>query len=694
MTAPAAGPQDGHPREIAMRRPNFFIVGAPRSGTTSMYAYLRQHPEVFGSAHKEPQFFGSDLTPPPGAIRDPRLYLELFAAADGRPLAGEASVYYLLSTRAAAEIRDFAPAARIIAMLREPAAMAYSLHSLYRRSGNEDLPSFAEALDAEPERRERRRLPPGAYFPEGLLYSEMVRYSPMVERYLEVFGREQVHCILFDDFVRDTAGVYRRTLEFLGADPSFQAELDPRRAKQVLRLQAVRQLRRTPPEVQRRMQLAAMKQHEKTGGPPLAPELGARLRQLLAADVARLGELLGRDLGAWTRGEALPAEPAPGRGGATAPRSDGGDAAAERREPSPAPAAPARIGDVLASLRELRKIPAEVRARYRGDEPLERKVARWHRLRVPELELEQRPYDPAWADWFAAERASIAGALARSGVPVVAVEHFGSSAVPGLASKNMVDIAVGIDAPAGGAEVERALAGLGYESYGNGPIDPQTPWFWKILGDRAFVVHVCDHRRPWLAEQLDLRDYLRGSGEERDRYAELKRRLAARRGKSFLTYSVAKLALSIEMVDRARRWRAAAPAGGPPGAPSGRREARALDDQALVGAGADDDAGRRDLHLEAQQPALGDLHQADPHPQLLAGAHGADVAHVDARADRGLPGVEQRLDGLEAGVLDQADHARGGEDAVQVRRAHLRGDGMGRLAGQAGAARVERHGDE
>jgi GrpB-like predicted nucleotidyltransferase (UPF0157 family) len=645
-----------------MRRPDFFIVGAPRCGTTSMYTYLRQHPQVFGSAHKEPHFFGSDLTPLPGAIRDRRLYLELFAAAGGRARAGEASVYYLASARAAAEIRELAPAARILIMLREPAQMAWSLYSLYRRTGNEDLPSFAAALDAEPERRERRRVPPGAYFPEGLLYSEMVRHAPKVERYLEVFGREQVHCILFDDFVRDTAGVYRRTLEFLGVDPGFQAELDPRRAKQVLRLQAVRELRRTPPEVQRRMQLAAMRQHETTGGPPLAPQPAACLRQLLAADVARLGALLGRDLGAWTRGEPLPVP------------------------------APARLAEVLAGVRRVRKLTAAIRDEYRGDEPLEQKVARWYRVRAPELAFAQHPYNPAWADWFAAERASIAGALGRSGVTVVVLEHFGSSAVPGLASKNMIDIALGVDAPADGAEVAGALAGIGYESYGNGPIDPETQWFWKIAGDRAYVVHVCDPRRPWLAEQMDLREYLRADAEERDRYAALKRRLAAESGKGFLAYTLAKLGLGVEMVDKARRWRAAA-AAAPAGPASGGREARALDDQALVGAGADDDAGNRHLDREAQQAALGDLHQADPHPHLLAGAHGADVAHVHVRADGGLPGVEQRLDGRKAGVLDQADHARGGEDAVQMRGAHLGGDGVRRLAGQAGAVRIERHDD-
>jgi hypothetical protein len=287
-----------------MRRPNFFIVGAPRSGTTSLYEYLWQHPEIYVSVHKEPHFFGSDLSLLAGAIREEELYLELFAGAGDLPRVGEASVWYLLSKRAAAEIRAFSPAAKIIALVREPVQMAHSLHALYVRSGNEDLSSFEEALDAEPERREGRRLPAGAYFPEGLIYTDVARHAPQLERYFEAFGRENVHCILFDDLVRDTAGVYRRALEFLGVDPDFEAELDVRRANQRVRMLGIRQLRHIPAEVKRRMQFDYFKLH--AGGPriPLPTELAARLRDLFAGDVASLGALLGRDLTGWTRGEA------------------------------------------------------------------------------------------------------------------------------------------------------------------------------------------------------------------------------------------------------------------------------------------------------------------------------------------------------------------------------------------------------
>lgn len=206
-----------------------------------------------------------------------------------------------------------------------------------------------------------------------------------------------------------------------------------------------------------------------------------------------------------------------------------------------------RLQEILDSVRVLRKIPRELRARHEGVESLEHKFARWQKVRVPELPLEQRPYDPAWAAWFADERARIAAVL---GEPPV-LEHFGSTAVPGLSSKNIVDIAVGLDAPADPG----ALARIGYEDYGNSPVDPETIWLWKLESGRAFVVHLCDRRRPWLEEQMDLRDWLRAHPEERDRYAELKRRLAQETGGSFLRYTISKMALSIEMIGKAREWR-------------------------------------------------------------------------------------------------------------------------------------------
>lgn len=299
---------DGVP--LAPNRPNFFIVGAPRCGTASMYLYLKQHPEIYVSVLKEPQYFGGDLSPVPHGIRSEDVYLELFEGANDRPRRGEASVWYLTSLQAPYEIRAFSPDAKILILLREPAQMAYSLHSLYLRTGNESLESFEEALAAEPDRRAGRRVPDGAYFPEGLQYTDAARYAPNVERYRDVFGPENVHCVWFDDFVRDTPEEYRKALEFLGVDPGFRAEHDPKRASERVRMMAVRQLREASPEIRRRLRLEEMKKHESPPRPGLEAAVAARFRERLADDTRTLGRMLGRDLEPWLRGERLAPEPA------------------------------------------------------------------------------------------------------------------------------------------------------------------------------------------------------------------------------------------------------------------------------------------------------------------------------------------------------------------------------------------------
>jgi hypothetical protein len=286
--------------ETSMRRPDFFIVGAARCGTTSMYLYLKQHPEIYVSVLKEPHFFARDLTRPPQGIHDEGVYLDLFADAEGEKRLGEASVWYLTSRAAPRDIAAFSPEARILVMLRDPVEMLHSLWSLYLRTGNEELEDMAAAVDAAADRREGRRLPATAYFPEGLQYLEVGHYAKKVARWLDVFGRDRVKVILFEDFSRRTAEVYRETLEFLEVDPGFQPEYDIAEATRRVRGEVLKQLRRVPSEVRFHMR-GSGRNHTSERRRPYPPELSERLRHELAPDVEALGELLGRDLSAWSR---------------------------------------------------------------------------------------------------------------------------------------------------------------------------------------------------------------------------------------------------------------------------------------------------------------------------------------------------------------------------------------------------------
>jgi hypothetical protein len=284
-----------------MVKPNFFMVGAPRCATTTMYTYLKQHPDIYLSLLKEPLYFGSELTRQPLAVTDEASYLGLFAGAGDAPVVGEGSVFYLMSTRAAEELVQFSPSARILIMLRDPVDMMHSLHALYLRTRNDEL-DFDAALAAEADRAQGRRLPERCYFPEGLQYTRQARYAEPVERFLRAFGRDRVHVIVFDDLVRDPAGEVRRLLAFLDL-PDHPVELDVDRATELIRPAVLRQMRAASPEIRAKLK-TGRDAHRGPRSRPVSPELRARLAAELLPDVARLGQLLDRDLTHWCRSAA------------------------------------------------------------------------------------------------------------------------------------------------------------------------------------------------------------------------------------------------------------------------------------------------------------------------------------------------------------------------------------------------------
>jgi hypothetical protein len=300
----------------ASRRPDFVIVGAPKSGTTARYEYLRAHPEVFLPERKEMRFFGSDLD-----VRDrPTLsleeYLAHFAAAAPEQRVGTAYVWYLFSERAASEIADFAPGVKVIAMLRNPVEMVWSLHSEHLYNGNEEIGDFTAALDAEPDRRAGRRIPPHAHLPQGLRYTEVPRYAEQLERYFTAVGRDRVHVVLYDDFARDVRGAYREVLDFLGVDPGFSPPSfavinankrtrserfrhflarPPELPRRVIRLLVPGRLRRWAYERAKRLNVSAAQRA------PMPNGTRERLQRTFAPEIERLSTLIGRDLSDWTR---------------------------------------------------------------------------------------------------------------------------------------------------------------------------------------------------------------------------------------------------------------------------------------------------------------------------------------------------------------------------------------------------------
>ena len=208
----------------------------------------------------------------------------------------------LMSSRAAKELAQFSPSARILIMLRNPVDMMHSLHALYLRTQNDELDDFGAAIAAEADRAQGRRLPPRCYFPEGLQYTRLGRYAAPVARFLRAFGSDRVHVIVFDDLVRDPAGEVRRLLAFLEL-PDHPVELDVDRATELIRPLVLRQMRAASPEIRRKLK-TGRDAHRGPRSQPVSPELRARLAAELLPDVAQLSQLLDRDLTHWCRSAA------------------------------------------------------------------------------------------------------------------------------------------------------------------------------------------------------------------------------------------------------------------------------------------------------------------------------------------------------------------------------------------------------
>jgi hypothetical protein len=318
----AAGPPiDCH----CMPRPDFFVVGAFKSGSTALYEALRRHPQIFMPFHKEPVFFGKDLTHRYGAMTLDG-YLRLFNDAKPGQRVGEASTWYLYSTSAAQEIKDFSPEAQIVVILRNPVDVMYAQHNQLIFNVIEDIPDFAEALAAEPDRRAGKRLPPYPINVENLFYRHSVHFAEQLERYFDVFGRDRVHVMLTDDLRRDGAGAMRGLLEFLGVDPALAAPPPNSNENRRVRSPLMQRLIFAPklllplaPFLRRfkfvrsfRTRLLEANSEAKPRA-AMDPALRRQLIDEFTPEIQRLGELIGRDLSAWVESgggtSATPATP-------------------------------------------------------------------------------------------------------------------------------------------------------------------------------------------------------------------------------------------------------------------------------------------------------------------------------------------------------------------------------------------------
>ena len=223
-------------------QPNLFIVGAPKCGTTAWVEYLSTHPDVYFSPVKEPLHFCTDF---PGfrTFPDRSTYEALFADSGPAPVRGEASVMYLFSGTAAAEIAAYNHNARIIVFVRRQEDFLPSLHNQFLFNGDETIEDFETAWRLSP----NRTPPRSCREPRFLDYMAEGRFHEQVMRYVDAFGAEQVRVFHFDDWTRDPAAVYGEIRRFLGLEPDGRTSFPKVNEAERHRLQLLGRFTQSPP---------------------------------------------------------------------------------------------------------------------------------------------------------------------------------------------------------------------------------------------------------------------------------------------------------------------------------------------------------------------------------------------------------------------------------------------------------------
>lgn len=300
-----------------MTLPNFYIVGAGRSGSTSLYAYCRRHPAIFMSPVKEPNYFAfRDERPPFGgpavaiarrtAIRTADAYRGLFANAAGRPVVGEASVNYLRFPRVCRAIRQEAPDARLVMLLRQPVERAYSSYMNKRRDGLEPCAEFEEAWGDHDRRAAENWW--------HCMHKGKSLYLDQVRTYLEVFPRQQIRILLTEELQTDPLATLRQLFRFLGVDtgPAAHCHQHHNQGGEIDNWLLRHLWRRTPAlrallvpvlplALRGRLFPFLASRRRKAHNRPLPAETRARLTDELRDDILGLQDSIGRDLGCWLR---------------------------------------------------------------------------------------------------------------------------------------------------------------------------------------------------------------------------------------------------------------------------------------------------------------------------------------------------------------------------------------------------------
>ncbi|MGB3511688.1 MAG: sulfotransferase [Microcoleaceae cyanobacterium] len=299
-----------------MKLPNFLIVGVQKAGTTSIYGYLKQHPQVYMSPVKETNFFSTDWekktenksdTKKKKRIDSWNKYCELFQNVKNEIAIGEASPNYFANYKTSSQmILRYVPDVKMIAILRNPVDRAYSDYLMHLRDGINvgKVRSFSEQV--------KFRADTSSTIKKGFYYSP-------VKHYFDTFGQEKLKIILYDDLSKNSLGIMQDIYKFIGVDDKFNPDTSIRQqAAAIPKNQAMNNLLQTknpirtamsstlkvlmPLEMRQKIRSSLIKLN--SGGKELKP-LSSEDRKLLTdfyrEDILQLQDLIQRDLSSWLK---------------------------------------------------------------------------------------------------------------------------------------------------------------------------------------------------------------------------------------------------------------------------------------------------------------------------------------------------------------------------------------------------------
>lgn len=297
-----------------MREPNFFIIGAPKCGTTSLAHWLSEHPKIYISPIKEPHFYCSDIGV--NTVNTFEEYQRMFRKAGEEHIAvGEATTSYLFSEVAVPEIENKYPDPLYIVMVRNLVDMAYSFHGEMIFKGNEHIRDFKKAWELSPQRREQREVTRYCREPKLLDYQSVCSLGTQIERLFQIVPRERVLIVFLEEIKENPEQEYKKVLEFLGVPDDGREVFPVKNPAKVRRWYGVNRMvywlscwARAGKKflgIPYNKGTGMLKRIEKMNyrkqkRPELPDELREELIKFFKPEIEKLTELTGRDLSHWT----------------------------------------------------------------------------------------------------------------------------------------------------------------------------------------------------------------------------------------------------------------------------------------------------------------------------------------------------------------------------------------------------------